>query len=115
MKTWLKEEWPKIKAHAKRWKAIIYFVDEAGVSLVPVMGKTWAPKGKTPVVKVTGNRGGFCVSSAVSPAGRMLFRIEKEKVRAVVHIQFLKQILRHHLETVCFVSSSYIFSRTQPR
>ena len=93
---WLKEEWPKIKAHAKRWQAIIYFLDEAGVSLIPVMGKTWAPKGKTPLVSVTGNKGGFCVTSAISPAGRMLFRMEKERVNAAVHIQFLGQVLRHH-------------------
>lgn len=95
-KRWLKEEWPEIKAHAKRWQAIIYFLDEAGVSLVPVLGKTWAPKGRTPIVKVTGNKGGFCVTSAISPAGRLLFRIEKENVRAAVHIQFLRQVLRHH-------------------
>ena len=95
-KGWIKEEWPAIKAHARRWQAIIYFLDEAGVSLIPVMGKTWAPKGKTPLVRVTGNKGGFCVTSASSPAGRMLFRIEKEKITAVVHIQFLKQIIKHH-------------------
>lgn len=93
---WLLEEWPKIKIHAKRWQAIIYFLDEAGVSLIPVMGKTWAPKGETPIVNVTGNKGGFCTTSAISPAGRMLFRIEKGKINALVHIQFLKQILKHH-------------------
>jgi len=93
---WLKEEWSKIQQYAKRWRAIIYFVDEAGVSLIPVMGKTWAPKGETPIVKVTGNKGGFCVTSAISPSGRMLFRIEKETVDSEVHIQFLRQILTHH-------------------
>lgn len=95
-KQWLQEDWPKIRAHAKRWQAMLYFQDEAGVSLIPVMGKTWAPKGKTPQVKVTGSKGGFCVSSAVSPAGHMVFRIEREKVNARVHIQFLKQILKQH-------------------
>lgn len=93
---WLKEDWPKIRCHAKQWKAVVYFLDEAGVSLIPVMGKTWAPKGKTPIVKVTGIKGGFCVTSAVSSSGRMLFRIEKEKVNAKVHIQFLKQIIKQH-------------------
>jgi transposase len=47
-------------------------------------------------VKVTGNKGGFCVTSAISPAGRMLFRIEKETVSAKVHIEFLGQTMRHH-------------------
>lgn len=96
VKRWVKEEWPKIQKHARRWQAMLYFQDESGVSLTAVMGKTWAPKGKTPIVKVTGKKGGFCVTSAISPAGKMVFRIEKEKVTALVHIEFLEQILKHH-------------------
>lgn len=96
VKKWLEEEWPKIKKHARRWQAIIYFQDECGVSLIPVAGKTWAPKGETPYIKVTGKKGGLCVTSAISPVGRMLFRIEKEKIKAPQHVEFLQQILRHH-------------------
>lgn len=96
VKRWLKEEWPKIKEHARRWQAMLYFQDESGISLTPVLGRTWAPKGKTPIVKVTGKRGGFCLTSAISPAGRMVFRIEKERVTADVHIEFLRQVIRHH-------------------
>lgn len=93
---WLHDEWPRIKAHCRRWQALLYFQDEAGVSLIPVMGKTWAPKGKTPIVKVTGKRGGLCVTSAISPAGKMIFRIEKKRVNAEKHIEFLEQILKQH-------------------
>lgn len=96
MKRWIKEDWPKIKEHAKRWQAMLYFQDESGISLIPVLGKTWAPKGKTPIVKITGKRGGFCLTSAISPAGKMVFRIEKEKINAKIHIEFLKQIMKHH-------------------
>lgn len=95
-KKWLREEWPKIQAHARRWQAMLYFQDESGISLTPNLGKTWAPKGKTPVVKVTGKRGGFCVSSAISPAGRLVFRLEKGKVNADKFIEFLSQIRNHH-------------------
>lgn len=93
---WLKEEWLEIKKHANRWQAMLYFQDEAGVSLTPVLGRTWAPKGKTPIVKVTGKRGGICVTSAISPVGKMVFRIEKERITASQHIEFLQQILQHH-------------------
>lgn len=96
VKKWLKEEWPKILAHAKRWQAMIYFQDEAGVSVNAVMGKTWAPKGKTPIVKLTGNRGGICVSSAVSPAGRLVFRVEKETVNSTIFIDFLDKVRKQH-------------------
>ena len=96
VRKWLREEWPKIEEHRRRWQAMLYFQDESGVSLIPVLGKTWAEKGKTPKIKVTGNRGGFCVTSAISPAGRMVFRIENGTIRAEEHIEFLKQIIKHH-------------------
>ena len=96
VRKWLEEEWPKIEKHRRRWQAMLYFQDESGVSLIPVLGKTWAPKGKTPKIKVTGNRGGLCVTSAISPAGRMVFRIEKDTIHAEEHIDFLKQIMRQH-------------------
>lgn len=96
VKKWLAEEWPKIKAHARRWQAMLYFQDECGVSLTAVLGKTWAPKGKTPIANVTGKRGGLCVTSAISPAGKLVFRIEKEKIKAGQHIEFLQQIMKQH-------------------
>lgn len=93
---WLKEEWPKIKELCRRWQAMLYFLDESGVSLSPVVGTTWAPRGKTPKIKVTGKRGGFCITSAISPAGKMLFRIENKKINAQAHIDFLSKIILHH-------------------
>ena len=96
VRQWLKERWPEIQEHRRRWQAIIYFQDESSVSLVPVLGKTWAIKGKTPKIRVTGNRGSIAVSSAISPAGRMVFRIEKDTVTAKSFIDFLKQMLKYH-------------------
>jgi transposase len=93
---WLREEWPKIKAHCRRWQAMLYFQDESGISLTPVVGRTWAPVGETPKIKVTGKRGGFCISSAISPAGKMAFRIEKKRINAKVFVDFLMQIIRQH-------------------
>ena len=75
---------------------MLYFQDESSVSIVPVLGKTWAIKGETPKIKVTGNRGSIAVSSAISPAGRMVFRIEKARVTSKTFIDFLKQIIKNH-------------------
>lgn len=93
---WINNEWPEIEKCRRRWQAMLYFQDESSVSLVPVLGKTWAKKGETPKVKVTGNRGSIAVSSAISPAGRMVFRIEKKTVNSKTFIEFLKQIMKHH-------------------
>jgi transposase len=96
VREWIRNTWPTIKRWATRNKAILYFEDESGVSLAPVVGKTWAPKGKTPIVRVTGKRGGVLAMSAVSPSGRLCFRLEKRKVNAVVLIDFLKQVIYCH-------------------
>ena len=93
---WLKKEWPKILAHARRWRAALYFQDEAGVSLTPLIGKTWALKGEVPIIRITGKRGGLCISSAISLRGRLLFRIEKGRVNAATFLEFLSQIRQHH-------------------
>jgi transposase len=96
IKKWKREEWPKIEEHRRKWQAMLYFQDESGISLTPVLGRTWAKKGKTPKIKVTGKRGGFCVTSAISPAGKLIFRIEKKKVNADKHIEFIKKIMKQH-------------------
>ena len=92
VKQWIVEKWPSIKQWVKRNRAILYFEDESGVSLTPVIGKTWSPIGKTPIVRVTGKRGGVLAMSAISPSGRMCFRLEKRRVNSDVLIEFLNQI-----------------------
>ncbi len=92
---WFEHTWPRIQEHARRWNAVLYFQDEAGISLIPNLGKTWAVKGHTPIIKVTGNRGGFLFSSAITTAGRLLFVTEVETVKAGVFLEFIGQLRSH--------------------
>lgn len=46
------------KRVARRLGAWICFADEAGQTLRPARARTWAPRGHTPVVKVTGKGSG---------------------------------------------------------
>ena len=98
VKNWIEKIWPKILAHARRWQAIIYFQDESAVQLSAFLGRTWSKKGKTPIIKVTGNRGCIMITSAISNSGRMVFRLEKPKDRitSLHHIDFLKQVQKNH-------------------
>ena len=96
VKKWIKEEWSKINEIVRRQQAMLYFQDEAGVSLIPYLRTTWAPKGEKPVIKVTGKKGGVCVSSAISPVGRMVFRIEKGRMTSETYIDFLAKIILQH-------------------
>lgn len=93
---WLKNELPEIKRVAKKYRAILYFEDEASIQLAPVLGKTWAPRGQTPIQKVTGNRGSVAAISAISSDGRLIFNLSRGRFRSPEIIKFLSQMLKHH-------------------
>jgi transposase len=92
---WLNDEFPKIKALAKRNKADIFFGDEAGVRSDYHSGTTWAKRGQTPVVTSTGARFGLNLISAISPRGQMRFMVTKSSVGALVFIEFLKRLIHN--------------------
>ncbi|AWP24489.1 IS630 family transposase [Acidiferrobacter sp. SPIII_3] len=91
---WLKEEYPKIRAEARRAKAEIFFEDESGVRSDFPSGTTWAKKGETPVVRVTGARFALNRISAVSPRGELRFMVVRGGVGARVFIEFLKRLVQ---------------------
>lgn len=93
---WIKTELPKIRRTVKRYNAILYFEDESNISLTALLGKTWAPRGKTPVQKVTGSRGGVSAMSAISKNGSLIFRLHEKRIASEEIIHFLRQILKHH-------------------
>ena len=89
---WLKEDYPTIRARAKREKAEIWFADEAGVRSDAHAGTTWAPRGQTPIVSSTGARFGLNIISAVSTQGNFRFMCVDGRVNAGVFIDFLKRV-----------------------
>src|ERR687890_399593 len=91
---WRDEEFPAIRAQAKADGATIYFGDEAGIRSDYHAGTTWAPVGRTPVVKATGARFSLNMLSAVSAQGALRFMIHEGTVNAAVFIDFCKRLLR---------------------
>ena len=93
---WMRIEAPKIRRTVKKYTALLYFQDEANVSLTAFLGKTWAPRGKTPRQKVTGKRGGVAALSAINGMGRLIFKLHEKRICSAEVIEFLGQMLRHH-------------------
>ena len=93
---WVRTEVPKIRAAVQKYKAILYFQDEANVSLTALLGKTWAPCGQTPKQKVTGKRGGVSAMSAITSRGRLIFRLHDKRIASQEVMDFLFQMLKHH-------------------
>lgn len=93
---WRRFELPKIRRAVRKYRGILYFQDEANISLTALLGKTWAPRGKTPKQRVTGKRGGVSAMSAITSGGQLIFRLHDKRIASDEVIRFLDQMLRHH-------------------
>ena len=94
MARWLAEEFPAIRAQAKREGGVVLWLDEMGVRSDAAAGRSWAPIGQTPVIKRTGKRFGVNMLSAISNAGRLRFRLFTGSFNGPVFIDFLGRLLR---------------------
>ncbi len=95
---WKNRTIKEIKSIVKDKRAILFFVDEANVSLSSVAGTSWGPKGQTINVAVTSNRGSLSLISCISSDGRLCFEIFEgsKRFRSADIIKFLEDLLKEH-------------------
>ena len=94
VKKWLEVEYPDIKKEARRVGAEILWEDEMGMRSDHQSGTSYAPKGKTPVIKRTGKRFRLNMISAISNGGKKQFMIFKDSFNGQKFILFLRQLMR---------------------
>ncbi|MHB1435724.1 MAG: IS630 family transposase, partial [Thermoplasmata archaeon] len=94
IRQWVREEWPKIQARARRTGATILFLDESCQQSFPNVRRTWAPEGSRPEMHYRqGNRLKLNLISAVSPDGALFFDIHEESIDGTRVLWFLEQLL----------------------
>jgi transposase len=91
---WLQVEYPRIHRRAKARKALLYWGDEMGMRADHQAGRSYAPKGRTPVIPGTGQRFGCSMISAITNRGHLCFMVFKRKFRLGVFLQFLRRLLK---------------------
>lgn len=70
------------------------FADEAGFYLLPSVVRTWAKKGKTPVLKAPTTHEHLSVASAVTTTGKLVTLTRTRTFDGVAIVDFLKHLLR---------------------
>jgi len=90
---WQQQVYPAIAREARLQKADIYFWDESGFRADSVHGKTWAAKGKTPVVRVPGHRQTISAASAVNSKGGFGFSTYQGSLNAERFVQLLRKMM----------------------
>ena len=94
VKHWVKEVYPRVRRYAKKTKAEIFWLDEARIRSDDPLQRTWGEKGKTPVVKTSGQRQSINAISALSNKGGFWYHIYTGKFTADKCIECFKRLLR---------------------
>jgi transposase len=91
---WLTTTYPEIAKRAKAIRAVIYWGDETGISNQDRIGRSYAPKGNTPVIARPAARITRSMISAVSNRGLMRFMLYKGALNAAGFIAFLRRLTK---------------------
>ncbi len=91
---WKEEVYPQIVGEAKKTGATIYFGDESSIRSDYHAGTTWAPKGKTTVVRTTGARFSVNMIEAITARGSMRFMTYKGTMNTELLKEFLFRLLK---------------------
>ena len=71
----------------------LVFLDETGSSLKTTVGRTWAPRGQTPVIKTHLKWHSLSIIGALTSDGRVFQHTHRHAVRAAQVVDFLEHLL----------------------
>jgi len=91
---WLVEEYPAIKERAKEENAEIHWGDETGCKNQCNHGRSYAPKGQTPVKKQMSKSFKVNMISTVTNQGKVQFMTYSDNMNADKLIEFFKQLIK---------------------
>ena len=90
---WLRHDYPTIAARAKREKGAIFWGDETGLRSDDVRGRSFAPCGRTPVVRPSQRRARLGLISAVTNKGELRWMVLDGAIKAPALISFMQRLV----------------------
>ena len=91
---WLKTTYPKIQSKAKQEQAEIHWGDETGIQNDAYHARGFAPKGKTPVVRINSKKSRINMISSITNRGKVRFMLYEESMTAKVLIKFMSRLIK---------------------
>ena len=91
---WLDEEYPAITRRAKKEKAEIQWGDETGLCNTSQHGRSYAPKGKTPIIRLNAKKERINLISSVTNQGKVRFMVYHDTMNAQTFIKFLERLIK---------------------
>lgn len=103
VKEWVAVVYPKVKKHAKKTGAEIFWLDEASIRSDDPLQRTWGEKGKTPIVKTSGQRQSINAISALSNKGGFWYHVYNGKFTADKCIECFRRFLKNRKSRVILI------------
>lgn len=100
---WLLETYPSIKERAKEEDAEIHWGDETGVRNACHHGRSYAPKGQTPIKKSMAKRFSVNMISSITNQGKVQFMLYSGTMNADRLIMFLEQIIKNSKKKIFLI------------
>jgi transposase len=94
VQAWLRREYPAIARRAKKENAEIHWADETGISNQANYGRSFAPKGQTPVIPRPAARFTHSMISSVTNQGKLRFMIYAGALTAKTFLKFLGRLVQ---------------------
>ncbi|MFM7461793.1 MAG: IS630 family transposase [Burkholderiales bacterium] len=111
---WLDEEYPAIAKRAASEGAEIHWGDESALSNTDVRGRSFAPKGKTPVALHPAKREHLSMISSVSNQGRMRWMIIEGSFNSDRLIEFMRLLVKDADKKVFLVLDNLRVHHSKP-
>ena len=103
MRRWLRRDYPAIAARAEAEDGIVFRGDETGLRSDDVRGRGYAPRGRTPEVRVNHKRANLGLVSAVTNRGELRWMVLDGATKAPDLLRFLARLVRDAAQKVFLV------------
>lgn len=91
---WLNEDYPAIAQRARKEKAEIHWGDETGLCNDSYHGRSYAPRGQTPSIRLHPRCERVNLISSVTNQGKVRFMVYKNKMNSQTLITFMTRLIK---------------------
>ena len=100
---WLDREYPTIAERAIKERAEIHWGDETGLCNESYHGRSYAPKGQTPAIRLHPRCKRVNLISTVTNQGKVRFMVYENKMNSDTLIKFMKRLIKESARKVFLV------------
>ena len=114
VRKWLTKTYPTIKERAENEDTEIHWGDETGISNDCNYGRSYAPKGKTPVVRRNAKRFSTSMISSITRQGKVRFMCYQGTMNSHIFLRFLKRLVKDSPKKIFLIVDNLPVHHSKP-